>query len=111
MPTTSYYPICNNENPAEFFLVPTTLKNYKKIRLLTLKSTNASMETKLQIINEFKLETSDINDSLGIEEYNKELFLALFLGAQKFTTINPDVLDMGVISRAVKDFFWKLEGN
>ncbi len=112
MPLVDYHALGSNSLENEtFHLKETMLGTYKEIKMLALKSSSTPTEQKLRIIQEFKLSEEDISEELGVEEYYKELFLALFLEAGKFRSVSPDYLNIGVINKALQDFFTRLKGN
>lgn len=106
---TGYFPIESLEK--EFHHKPTTLGNYKKLRLLTLKNTSTPLEDKLAIVQEFKLATDEITDNLGVEDFYKEVFYALFLESRNVKDLEVSKLNIGVLNKALIDFFMKLKGS
>ncbi len=106
-----YYPLSKTEKPIPFHLKETTLGNYKKLRLLSLRSSTLPVEQKMEIINEFKLKEDEFNQDLGVEEFFYELFKALFLESHAYKDVNSETLNMGVLNTALRDFFTMLKGN
>lgn len=104
-----YYPIHGKK--IAFHLKPTTIGNYERLRKLSLRSNTTPIISKLEVVREFKLPENDEADELGIKDYFKELYLALFLESTQNADVDCDILDMGVINTAIKDFFTMLKGN
>lgn len=93
------YKIAKDE---EYHLAETTGAVYEAIRMLELKCSFIEIASKLNIIQEFKLERESIKDEIGIKEYYEGLSKILFLEECKE---NFKDLNLAEINRAKTDFF------
>lgn len=108
--STDYHPIVSSVDRTPH-LKETSVGTYKALKMISLRYVSTPVITRERIMAEFKLPKDYKIEELGVEEYYKELLMALFLEGQNYKDISPADINMMEINRAYKDFFALLNGS